>query len=234
MLAFRILHEDEALLAVDKPAGFHSHPPEDKSIRLNPRWNGLAILERQLGQKLFPAHRLDRATSGLLILSKRREANFALQRQFQERAVAKTYFCLVRGTFRGETRIEAPLKKDNGEEEEAITLAEECASFSLSIPGPDGRDRVFTLVRATPLTGRYHQIRRHLARIGFPLVGDTRHGDRRVNRAFAELTGIDRLFLRCARLELKHPFSGEALSVTAPWNRDWHWLFDQIGVCPRL
>src|SRR3989338_9050639 len=196
MLAFRILFEDEWLLAIDKPPGFHSHAPENKSIRVNPRWNGLQILERQLGRKLFPLHRLDRASSGILLHSKDREWNSRWQELFARQQVEKTYFCVVRGEWTGITLIDDPLQDAMGGAREAKTLAEERISFSLPI-GTEGKSRAFTLVRAQPFTGRFHQIRRHLTHKGCPLLGDSRHGDKHLNRACAERLDLQRLFLRC-------------------------------------
>lgn len=233
MLAFRILFEDSSLVVIDKPAGFHSHPPEDKNIRMSPRWNALGILQKQLGQKLYPAHRLDRGTSGALVYSKIRELNSALQLQFQTREVKKTYVCLLRGRFVDSAELNQPLQKENGMEE-ALTLAEEIAGFQLPIPGPRGNFRDFTLVKASPITGRYHQIRRHFALISSPIVGDARHGDKKLNREFAALTGINRLMLRCREIQFQHPSHGGIICAKAQWTKDWHTIFDLAGRCPIL
>jgi tRNA pseudouridine65 synthase len=230
MLAFRVYHEDDAILVVDKPAGFHSHPPEDKAVRISPRWNGLAILERQIGRKLYPAHRLDRASSGLLVLSKSREWNRTLQSQFASREVEKVYCCVVRGRLDGDARLDRPLSNSLGEQE-ALTLAEALADFTLAL---DGTARTFTFVRAMPVTGRFHQIRRHLAQVGLPLLGDQQHGDKKLNRSFARGAGRKHLFLRCLQLRFAHPVDGRTVSISARWGRDWHALFDRAGVCPLL
>jgi len=233
MLGFRILFEDEDLVAIDKPAGFHSHPPEDKAIRLNPRWDALGILQKQLCGKLYPAHRLDRATSGILLFSKKRELNSVLQTQFQGREVKKVYACVVRGRLQGKAVIDQPLPKEEANET-ALTLVEERGSFSLPIQGPQGLLRQFTFVEAIPVTGRFHQIRRHLAQMSLPIVGDTRHGDKKLNREFSQLTGIQCLLLRCRSLEFAHPEGGELVKISARWGRDWHQVFDRMHFCPIL
>ncbi|RYZ99190.1 MAG: pseudouridylate synthase, partial [Proteobacteria bacterium] len=133
MRALRILYEDEYLLAADKPAGFYSMPSEDKSISHSFHWDALHILEKQKGQRLYPAHRLDRATSGLLLFSKQQSFNDAIQRQFREREVAKTYFCVVRGRLEGEALIEAPLKNEDGAMQPALTRAVALHQFTLPI-----------------------------------------------------------------------------------------------------
>src|SRR5688500_13263488 len=115
VLAFRVLYEDDFLVAVDKPANFHTHPPEDLSIRISPKWNGLRILEKQFQQKLYPAHRLDRATSGVLVLSRKRELNHALQSQFSDRKVHKQYAFLARGELQAPLTIDSPLASGSAE-----------------------------------------------------------------------------------------------------------------------
>ncbi|HEY8279406.1 MAG TPA: pseudouridine synthase [Bdellovibrionota bacterium] len=232
MLRLKIVEQSPAWIAVDKPPGFHAHPPEDKGIRLSRRWNALAVLEKQLGETLFPAHRLDRAASGILLYSRRRECNRALQEQFSIGSVNKIYYLLVRGEFRGEDRIDRPLRNEAGSEQAAATSVSACFSFSLPIPHPAGGDRVFTLLVAQPLTGRFHQIRRHLAGLGFPLIGDSRHGDRKLNREFASLTGCSQLFLRCMELEFDCPLEGKRVHAKGKWSGGWHKIFDLAGACP--
>lgn len=232
MLKLRVVKESPSWVLIDKPAGFHTHPPENKSVRISPRWNALAILERQLGQELFPMHRLDRATSGLLLYSKDRAHNGELQAQFAGRTVRKNYFALVRGNLLGETLIDLALKAESGFMQEARTEISPYLSFALPLPHPNGGDRVFTVVRADPVTGRFHQIRRHLAGLGFPIVGDNQHGDRKLNREFTALTGCRTLFLRCMGLEFFTPGTGELVATRARWGKEWHRLFELAGACP--
>lgn len=233
MIAFRLLYRDESLVAIDKPPGFHSHPPEDPKIRLNPNWDCVRILERQLNQRVYPVHRLDRATSGVLLFASDRSLCAPMQKLFVDREVTKRYAALVRGRFTGEARIDRPLARESGSLAEAITEFHEWGSFQLPIPGPHGQERIFSLVDAKPHTGRFHQIRRHLAGIALPIVGDSRHGDKKLNREFAALTGLDRLFLRSIELSFAHPAGREETRIRAGWTRDWHKLFDLAGFCPR-
>jgi tRNA pseudouridine65 synthase len=230
MKAFRVLFEDDFLIAVDKPPGFHSHPPQDKNIRISRDWNGLGILEWQFKQKLFLVNRLDRATSGILLLAKDAKTCALLKKQFTDRTIKKTYFCLVRGTWQGEGLIEEPLKRESGSMADATTRVE--LYTHLQSPVQDGK--IFSLVMAEPLTGRFHQIRRHLAHMGLPIIGDKQHGDKKLNRAFAEKTSLQRMYLRCMKMEFLHPHSGEKLLVKTRWNRDWHALFDKVGHCLLL
>jgi len=232
MLKLRIVRENPSWVLIDKPAGFHTHAPEDKNLRISQRWNALSILEKQLGVPLYPMHRLDRATSGLLLYSKKRELNGAFQRQFAERTVRKVYFALVRGTFIGDVELDQALRSESGEAQESITKANSLYTFSLPIAHPRGGTRTFTFLRAEPLTGRFHQIRRHLAGAGFPLIGDSRHGDRKLNREFTALLGCAQLFLRCMTLEFQCPESGRRELNRARWSKEWHRIFEAAGACP--
>jgi tRNA pseudouridine65 synthase len=230
LLAFRVLYQDEFLLAVDKPANFHTHPPEDSTIRISPKWNGLLILERQLQQKLYPVHRLDRATSGVLLLSKKRELNHALHSQFSERLVKKQYAFVARGELKTAQTINRALASDSGESLEAQTHISPVHSFSLELV--PGETRTFTIGWAYPETGRFHQIRRHLAQSSHPLVGDTRHGDKKLNRTITAATGVNGLFLRCKEMSFSHPVTNEKITVGTRWSPSWHKLFEVAGFCP--
>ncbi len=232
MLKLKIVRDDPAWVVIDKPTRFHTHPPEDQSVRILPRWNALGILSKQLGYSVYPAHRLDRATSGLLLFSKSRKAAEALQPQFASRDAGKSYFALVRGKFLNETEIKEPLRVKGETLKDAHTLVFPIAHFALPLLHPKGGDRVFTFVKAVPLTGRFHQIRRHLAGSGFPILGDTRHGDKKLNREFAHLTGCETLMLRSMELNFDCPRTGARIRVINRWNREWHRIFGQAGVCP--
>lgn len=234
MKAFRIIYEDSEILIVDKPPGFHCVPPESKSIRISPAWNGLQILERQLQQKLFPAHRLDRATSGIFLLTKSKEMASATQKQFSNHSTKKIYACLTRGKLNSDAVIDSPLKNSAGASVTAKTNIQVVGTFSLPIKNDVANDREFSLIFAFPETGRFHQIRRHLAQIGHPIIGDKMHGDKKLNRAFFEIVQSDRLFLRAMQLELDHPKSNQRLVIKNKWNKDWHKLFLHSELCPLL
>ena len=232
MLAFRVIYEDEFLVAVDKPPGFHTHPPEDQRIRISPNWNGLRILEKQLQCRLHPAHRLDRAASGVLLLAKSSAASSKLQAQFAARTVEKRYACVARGRIAKATTLDAPLKLQSGQSGASVTRIEPVTSFALPTSADETRE--FTFLFASPETGRFHQIRRHLAQSGHPLLHDSMHGDRKLSRAVKEQTGLHRLYLRCMEMRLAHPDSGKELRLRARWSREWHYLFERAGVCGWL
>lgn len=230
MLRLKILYEDETLVAIDKPAGFFTHPPEDKNVRMAPRWNALGILEAQLGRKLFPAHRLDRATSGVLVYAKDAGTAASLQRQFRTQGAKKTYACFVRGRTPNAFECNTPLSGKDGVSYPSLTHFTAIHTVALPWPSSPSGMREFSLLLANPVTGRFHQIRRHLASLSFPIVGDKRHGDKKVNRAFLAVQPREQLYLRALSLEITA--LDMPIEIRARWPGGWHALFDAIGFCP--
>lgn len=176
----------------------------------------LQSLRRQLRQSVYPAHRLDRATRGLLVLALDPETQRRLQQAFAERAVHKTYEALVRGWPPEALVLDAELPGHRGALGPAVTRVRRLARTLL--PWPVGRwpTARYAWVQAEPETGRHHQIRRHLAHANFPVVGDRTHGDNRHNRLLAEKLGRDHLWLRAVGLRFAHPHTGAPLTFSAP------------------
>lgn len=238
MKAFRVLFSDLHYVAMEKPAGFHSHPPENKSILLNPKWNALQISERQLNQKLFPCHRLDKATSGILLFAKSSEAAGRFQQSQLKSPWKKQYFALVRGMLEDSIVLSTPLKDENGIEKQAKTAIQPIYSWKMERSLAGRENRVFTLVHAIPHSGRFHQIRRHLSSVSLPILGDQRHGDKKLNRDFfsnfpSEMNLLDTpyMYLRFASASFIHPIEGQEISIVSNWPRQWHYLFEFMGFC---
>jgi tRNA pseudouridine65 synthase len=227
MPQLRILYQDENLVAVDKPAGFHVHPPEDQTHRISKNTNTLALLRDQLGRYVYPIHRLDRATSGVVLFGLSGEFAGRIAQQFQDRTVKKTYFALVRGWSDPEGEVDTDL-----EGQPAVTRFNKI--YQMEIPKPLGRfsHSRYSLLEVSPLSGRLHQIRRHLRRISHPIVGDSIYGDGAHNKNMREWLGKRYLYLKAQRLEFDHPVLGQRMAITSPWNTEWHFLFDQMGICP--
>jgi len=224
---FRILYQDDDLVAIDKPAGFYVHPPEDPSHRIPRNTNCLAILRDQLGRYLYPIHRLDRATSGVLVFGLSSDAASILSGAFRERRVQKTYICVTRGWVDEIGKIDHPIG-----EADALSSYEKIGR--MEIPTPVGKFPTarYSLVRVNPLTGRTHQIRRHFAHLSHPLVGDTVYGDGIHNRFFRENLELPGLYLKAYSLEFLHPRSSALIRVESRWHGAWHQVFDLFGVCP--
>lgn len=233
-----VLHEDPWLLAVDKPAGLLVHPSWIAPARTP---NLVAWLkQRYPGESLHPVHRLDRATSGVMLFARDRETAQALQRQFSERQVEKTYLCVARGWTPEHELIDYPLKpihdriadKHSAQDkpaQDAITAYRRLATVELPIPV--GRYPVarYSLLEVRPHTGRKHQIRRHMKHIFHPLVGDTKHGEGRHNRLFREHFACHRLLLMATRLQFDHPHQGERWTLEAAVSPEVDRLFRQLG-----
>jgi 23S rRNA pseudouridine955/2504/2580 synthase len=214
---FPLLFEDEHLLAIDKPAGVAVHGGSGVSFGV------IEQLRRARPQARFLelVHRLDKETSGVLLLAKKRSALTALQDQFRARDTGKTYAALVFGDWPASLKvIDLALHKTldgAGERQVRVvphTHADGRRSISLvkvvrRLPG-------LTLLDVTIKTGRTHQIRVHLAHSGFPIVGDPKYGDFARNKAFARERGGGRMFLHAQRLVFAHPATGETVTLLAP------------------
>ncbi len=221
-----ILYRDEHLVAVFKPSGLLVH----RTALSRDRRFALQLVRNQVGCHIYPVHRLDRATSGLLIFGLSSEIAGLISEQIREHRVDKGYWAFVRGFVKEATTIDRPLK--NAE----LELMQEAQTHylplrQLTLPVPVGKfpEARYSLVEVWPKTGRRHQIRRHLARAGYPLIGDTMHGDGRNNRVFREHCDSQRLLLESRYLRLTHPVSGEELTLQAPLGRDFSALCTRFG-----
>jgi 23S rRNA pseudouridine955/2504/2580 synthase len=207
-----LVHEDEALLVIDKPAGLAVHGGSGVSFGVIEQFRAA----RPQLKFLELAHRLDRDTSGLLVLAKRRSALTALHAALREGRVHKRYLALVLGQWRDEERrIDLPLKKYVTKSGERRVSVHREGRESRTVFRRERSLRDFTLLSADLLTGRTHQIRVHLAHLGFPVAGDEKYGDFARNRELAK-RGLPRLFLHAAELAFTHPVSGEAMELESP------------------
>ena len=233
-----ILHLDDYLIFVHKPAGLLVHPswitpPGEVTL--------VGLLKTQFPEEtIHTVHRLDRATSGVMVFARNKEVAQSLQQMFRDRLVCKTYLCVTRGWTEPRGVIDYALKPEYDKfadplanpdkaPKEAVTHFRQLACVELPIAV--GRYPVarYSLVEVKPLTGRKHQIRRHMKHIFHPLVGDTKHGEGRHNRLFREHFGCHRLLLMAIRLELAHPVTGQHLSITAHPGHEIDALFAELG-----
>jgi len=243
MANIRIYYQDDDLIVIEKPAGFQIHTPIEYAMAGGVvRKNNVSImLRKQLDCEIFTVHRLDRATSGVMMFSRSSAFARALQEKFSARQMNKTYVCFVRGWADDYGTIEQPLSKnlDDGPMVEAITHYKTIHRFEL--PYPIGKyERVrYSLVEVHPVTGRIHQIRRHFRHISHPLVGDSIHGDGKHNHLWRELLKTsggaqNYLFLKAHTLSFEDPRTGKIMSFQSVWSKTWHRLFNVIGFCPTL
>jgi tRNA pseudouridine65 synthase len=205
--ALTILFQDESLVAVDKPAGLAVHrgwarEPDVAMVRLRD----------QIGARVFPVHRLDRATSGVLLFALTAEVAAQVCASFAAGQVEKTYLALVRGVPPQEILVDHPLPR--GEDRRLPRISAQTIVVRREVFGR------YSLVEARPLTGRLHQVRRHLKHISCPLIGDVNYGKGEHNRLFRERYGLHRLFLHATRLRLPHPVQAGRLDLTSPLPAD--------------
>jgi tRNA pseudouridine65 synthase len=224
-----LIHIDEDLLVVDKPAGLLVHRTGLDAHETD------TVLERlrvQLGEEaslgLAPAHRLDKGTSGLLVLARHPDAARALGFAFEQGHVSKRYVALVRGWPDQQVDLDHPLARDPEQASTGqprlpartlfVRLARVEWPFAVDARHPTSR---YALVEARPLTGRRHQIRRHLKQLAHPIVGDATHGKGPHNRAVADWLGVTRLWLHAHALAFTHPRDGRRLELHVTAGPEW-------------
>jgi 23S rRNA pseudouridine1911/1915/1917 synthase len=220
-VSFRVIHEDEDLIVVEKPSGVVSEP--GIGHKLDTLLNGLIARYGAELDRLGPrcdygmAHRLDRDTSGLLVVARNATVQRALRRAFQAREVSKCYDALVLGR----------LKRHKGVVSVPLGRRRRKGRLEAIVGGPDAKRAAThyevvedfgetTLIRARPESGRWHQIRLHMTALGHPIAGDVEHGDDEANQKLEEQYGLDRLFLHASTLKFVHPVSGSKLRFRSP------------------
>jgi tRNA pseudouridine65 synthase len=185
---------------VDKPSGLAVHRGQSRDPV-----HALELVRDAVDRYVYPVHRLDRATSGVLVFALSQEAARHVGRTFEEGEVVKRYLALVRGAPPDRVRVDHALSREDGDPQPAVT---EIATLS--------RYGRYALVEARPETGRTHQIRRHLKHLSCPIIGDVRYGKGEHNRFFREHHGLHRLALHAASLTLRDPSTTERVTISAP------------------
>jgi tRNA pseudouridine65 synthase len=187
----------------------------------------------QLKRPVYLVHRLDRPTSGIVLLALSSEAAAAVSKLFRDRQVTKSYLAFVRGHTAETGRVDRPLTSPEVVRTaplEAVTEYRTEQQFEIPLQSDRFPTTRCSLVRAIPKTGRFHQIRRHLNGINHPVIGDTSHGDSRQNRFFRENFGTTRLMLHAAELGFRHPMTGEMVEVSCPIPPDMAEPLRQIAI----
>ncbi len=233
-----ILYRDDHLVAIDKPPGLLVHR---SNIDRHETRFALQLLRDQIGQRVFPLHRLDKATSGVLLFALDADSAREVGGQFERNEVRKQYLAVVRGWPPEAGVIDHPLSRqfdDYGRKFPAdgpppalpaVTDYRRLATVEL----PEAVDRYptsrYALVMLTPQSGRQHQLRRHLKHIAHPIIGDANWGKGVHNRFFQRRFGCHRLLLACTQLSLRHPEDGSALSIAAPLDDSFTCVIRALG-----
>ena len=236
-----IIFQDQHLIAIHKPAGLLVH--RSNVDRREHRF-ALQMLREQIGQRVHAVHRLDKGTSGVLLFALDREVGRSLAAMFERRQVDKRYLAVVRGHPPLAGEIDHPLRRvtDPGADaaphagatlttrptQDASTRYRRLATVELPYRVDRYPTSRYALLELAPLTGRRHQLRRHLKHVSHPLIGDATYGKGRHNRLFQTLFACQRLLLACTELRLTHPVTGVPLELTAPLARDFYRLLARL------
>jgi tRNA pseudouridine65 synthase len=232
-----VLFADDHLVAVHKPAGLLVH----RSLidRRETRF-ALQIVRDQVGRHVYPVHRLDKPTSGVLLLGLTAESARILSTAFAAGEVEKTYLAVARGHTAAEGIIDYPLleepdrmtdrlaRSDKGAQE-AVTAIRRLATAELPFAVGRYPTSRYSLVEARPRTGRKHQLRRHFKHLFHPIVGDTKYGEGRHNRFFREHFDCHRLLLAAVELSFPHPVGGNRVTLRAPIEGDFAAVVERLG-----
>lgn len=222
-----IVYRDDSLVLLDKPGGVLVH--RNQFDRQSPTC--IDYLAGRLGRKVHTVHRIDRATSGLVLFALDPDTARDLAEQFRQQTVRKRYIAIVRGHLAEATTIDRQVKSGgNGPYVSARSHVTPLAWARLEIPVGRYEEAWYSLVAVDLETGRFHQARKHLHYCDHPIIGDKRHGDRDHNRFFAQRFGVEQLYLRAQELDFRHPRQGNPIRARAGLPELWRQVLSNLGL----
>lgn len=207
-----IVYQDDHLIAINKPHGLLVHR---SSIASDAKEFALQLLRDQVNRQVSPVHRLDRKTGGLLLFAFDKDVEIAMHQQFKNGEVIKKYLAILRGYAPDQLDIDYPLVKENGAIQEAFTSFVTLKRAEIDVALGKHPTSRYSLVEATPTTGRMHQLRKHFAHIFYPIIGDRKHGCNKQNKFFKEQWEMTTMLLHASELSFKHPVSGQQINLKA-------------------
>lgn len=221
-----ILYRDEHLIAINKPSGLLVH----KSF-YSGEADAYAIqeLRKQIGQKVYPVHRLDRKTSGVLLFTLDKETLKVMSEQFANRQVEKKYIAILRGWAKEEETIDYDLVNENEVKQNAVTFYRRLQISEIDLPFLKHQTSRYCLVEAIPETGRFHQLRKHFKHILHPILGCRKHGCNKQNKLWLNTFEINKMTLHSHQLIFNHPFSGKKITVNATIDDGFKKVGDILG-----
>jgi len=207
-----IVYQDEHLIAINKPHGLLVHR---SAIAADVEEFAIQLLRDQIGQKVYPCHRIDRKTAGVLLFALGKDTESIMQQQFMNNEVKKRYLAVIRGFTDDEGVIDYPLQKENGTLQDALTNYKTLERAELNVPFGNHQTSRYSLVEVEPQTGRMHQIRKHLSHIFHPIIGDRTHGCNKQNKLFKERWEMTTMLLHAESIAFNHPATNAAISINA-------------------
>ena len=222
-----ILYRDEHLIAINKPSGllvhksFYSGEADTYAIQ---------ELKKQIGQKVYPVHRLDRKTSGVLLFTLDKEMLKIMSGVFAAREVEKKYIAILRGWTKEEETIDYDLVNENEVKQNAITRYRRLQTSEIDLPFLKHQTSRYCLVEATPETGRFHQLRKHFKHILHPILGCRKHGCNKQNKLWLQTFGISKMTLHAHQLAFNHPISGEKITINATIDNEFKKVGDILNL----
>lgn len=217
-LPLSVLYQDADLVAINKPHGLLVHR---SPIASDVSEFAVQLLRDQLGQRVYPVHRLDRKTGGVLLFALNETINSVMQQQFSDGNVAKSYLAIVRGYTADEQDIDYSLRRDDGVLQDAFTSLKTLRRTEVPLPFGKHATSRYSLVELTPTTGRMHQLRKHMAHILHPIIGDRPHGCNKQNKLFKDHFEMNTMLLHAQRIQFQHPVTSELITITAPWQAEF-------------
>ena len=232
----RVIYQDEYFVAIDKPSGLFVHK---SFMDRHEKYFALQLVRDQIGQYVYPLHRLDRPTSGVLLFALSQDVARLMGEQFSQRKVKKAYLAITRGYIQSDGIVDYALKekldklgdkhvsKDKAAQE-AVTAYHVLAHGCIDKPLGKYSSVRYSLVKLNPETGRRHQIRRHLAHLRHPIIGDINYGDNKQNPFFGEEFGFKRLMLHAQKLHFIHPVSEQPVTIETSIDDQWRSVFQTL------
>ncbi|MDN3585711.1 pseudouridine synthase [Pedobacter aquatilis] len=222
-----IIYQDENLIAINKPHGLLVH---QSSIARDATEFALQMLRDQVGKHVSPVHRLDRKTSGILLFAFDKESEIAMHQQFMNTETKKKYLAILRGFAPDKMDIDYPLAKENGTMQDAFTSFITLQKAEIDVPFGKHATSRYSLVEATPKTGRMHQLRRHFSHILHPIIGDRTHGCNKQNKFFLEQWNMTTMLLHASELSFTHPITNEQIHLKADLQQEFKRVMDFMKI----
>ena len=228
-MSLEIIYQDNYCLLVTKPNNVlvhHAHHSRNKIDEVSL----IQLIENQFGKRYYPIHRLDRKTSGIILLASKREYVASFQALFTNNEIQKIYYGVVRGFSQEHLIIDSPVKgRDALVYKDAETQLKLLDKIILEIPVKPYKSSRYSLVELKPKTGRMHQLRIHMNKVSTPLINDAKYGDKNHDLMYAKQFGWKNLFLHAGSLEFIHPFTNQKLTLKSSFSEDWIQLFQKFS-----